>query len=83
MQERVDINPLVTMRISTISAGINGVLTNFLEVIKTRIIKDALNCDPDHYKEKGGHLLQKYITSEKGKIQSYPNCNECLPSRSS
>ena len=68
------------LRLTTLSAGINGIATNFLEVIKTRIISDSIRCDPLHYSKKT--IFRHFESKPQTQILAISHCdNNCLPSR--
>jgi hypothetical protein len=80
MQNRSQqLDSLTVLRVTTIAAGINGIATNFLEVVKTRIISDSIKCDPGHYSKKS--IFRHFQASPKGQTLAIHLCeNNCLPS---
>ena len=78
MQARTEIfSNLDILQSSLVSAALTGLCTNFLEVTKTRIMVDSVNCQPEHLKSKS--LIKRYFQSSKNqqKIRCRPGC---LPS---
>jgi hypothetical protein len=80
MQNRTQqLDSLTVLQVTTVAAGINGIATNFLEVVKTRIISDSMRCDPGHYSEKS--IFRHFISKPKGQLLAIHLCqNNCLPS---
>ena len=62
---------------SVVAAAFCGVCVNFLEVTKTRIISDSVNCRPQHFASKS--LIRRMFQVPK-KRQKIPCRPGCLPS---
>ena len=81
MQNRTqNLDSFSILKMSVTAAGINGIMTNFLEVIKVRIISDSIRCNPIHYSAKS--MKGFFNSNTKNQILAFENCgNNCLPSR--